>query len=113
MTTRATRITLRALEGEPLRNDAVRGTVLASAHAIAERTGVNLLEIESQDDRVIVALEADRIAAIGFAAELRRVTDAWHRKKFGVSLWGEPPRDPGEGGGEEDDFLRGWGPGAS
>lgn len=104
--TRETRssITLRALEGTPLDDPSTRGMVIASAHAIAERTGVQLHTIEADDASVTVTLGAGRIAAIGFASELRRTTGAWYsRKHAGASLWGEADwidqSDPDQSGG--------------
>ena len=49
---------------------------------------------------VTATLEAPRLAAIGFAAELRRVTSEWHRRRSGArTLWGEPATDdPGPEG---------------
>lgn len=87
----ATTITLRALEGAPLADARVRATVEATAHAIAERQGLNLLALRSEDDRIHVTLPVGRLAAIGFAAELRRLTTRWYTSKHGEStLWGEP-----------------------
>lgn len=92
----AAAVTLRALEGEPLADPVVERTVVATAHAIAERTGVVVLAVETDPDRVTVTLAADRIAAIGFAAELRRVTTSWWTKRTGATtLWGEPPEELG------------------
>ncbi len=89
-----TTVTLRALEGEPLAEDSVRTMVEATARAIAERHGIHALDVRSEDDRISVTLRAPRIIAVGFAAELRRLTDRWYTEKFGRStLWGEPPRD--------------------
>ena len=35
-----------------------------------------------------------QIEAVGFAAELRRLTTSWYTHKFGVdTLWGEAPTD--------------------
>lgn len=84
-------VTLRALFGAPLSDDGVRGTVVASANAIGERIGVPIVRIEATDDSVTATLDADRLIAIGFAAELRRVTNAWYRSKFGADLWGPDP----------------------
>lgn len=92
-----TSITLRALEGEPLRDDAIAGMVTSTAHAIAERQGVEVLHLESGPDRITVTLGAGRMAAWGFAAELRRLTSNWYAHKHGGTLWGEPPRDDEEG----------------
>ena len=83
-------ITLRALEGEPLRDAAIREMVEATAHAIAERQGLRVLAIRSEDDRIHVTLPVGRLAAIGFAAELRRLTTRWYTQKVGApTLWGE------------------------
>ncbi len=99
---RSTTVTLRALEGRPLEDPMVRRTVLAAAHAIGERNGVPIESLEAGPDRVTARLAASRLAAIGFAAELRRVTSEWYRRKTGQShLWGEPQE---EGEGPEDPY---------
>ncbi len=101
MSAAETTITLRALSGEPLADESVRRTVVATARAIAERTGVPLLACDAEDDRLTVRLEASRLAAIGFAAELRRLTDAWSEGRRGERIWGEPG-----GEGEDGPWLR-------
>ncbi|MEM1167335.1 MAG: HAD family hydrolase [Planctomycetota bacterium] len=84
-------VTLRALVGAPLRERAVRDVVQATARAIAERNGVKLEALNVTDDSVVAELETSRLAAVGFAAELRRLTNEWYRSKFGVTtLWGDP-----------------------
>lgn len=94
MTAPSSAVTLRAHLGQPLADQAIRSTVIATAHAIAERTGVELLDLHATDDAVTARLASDRIAALGFAAELRRLTNAWHTTKFGAPLWGpEPERE--------------------
>lgn len=95
MTEPPTAITLRALEGAPLADPKIRDLVVATANAIAERNGVAVTAIRADAAAITVDLVASRLVALGFAAELRRLTDAWHRKKSGVSLWGEP-RVPGD-----------------
>lgn len=88
-------VTLRALEGEPLRDAGVRRTVVAAAHAIAERNGVSLLDLTTTPNSLTATLDASRLAAIGFAAELRRITGQWHEAHTGKPhLWGEPTPDP-------------------
>lgn len=95
---RTTTITLRAPHGAPLADAKIRDLVVATAHSIAERSGVTPISITAERDRVTAVLPLDRIAALGFAAELRRLTDRWHRAKFGgAPLWGEPPPHEGEG----------------
>lgn len=99
---RGASVTLRALAGEPLRDEQVRAMVQATAHAIAERQGVGVLRLRCEPDRITVELAADRIVAIGFAAELRRLTTAWYAHKHGdAALWGEAQRD-------EDDPSESW-----
>ena len=79
----------------------VRRTVVAAAHAIAERNAVVLLRLEASSDRVTATLDAPRLAGIGFAAELRRVTTEWYRHKSGrAHLWGEPQTE----GDDEDPY---------
>lgn len=99
-------VTLRALDGEPLADARVRDTVVATAHAIAERNGVSLTGVTTAPDAITVELRANRLAALGFAAELRRLTNAWHLKKFGPpALWGELP--PAHHDEPDDPWIRG------
>lgn len=87
--TPSTRVTLTAKIGEPLNDEQTRRMVVATAEAIAERTGIPVSEIETTGDSVSVTIAGDRLAAIGFAAELRTLTTRWYLGKFGVShLWG-------------------------
>ncbi len=86
----ASRVVLHADLSEdprPLADERVRETVLASARAIAERTGVELLDTSATDTALTATLAASRVAAMGFAAELRRVTNAWHTKRASRALW--------------------------
>lgn len=88
-------VRLRALEGRPLDDPIVRDTVIATAHAIGERTGIRVVAVESEGDAVVTTLEADQLAALGFLAELRRLTETWYSRKFGGEpLWGRGP-EPG------------------
>lgn len=90
----STEITLRALEGEPLKHDHIREMVIATAHAIAERQGVRVIDLQTTPAAITARLETGRIEAIGFASELRRLTTSWYCHKFGVeTLWGEANRD--------------------
>lgn len=90
-------ITLRALEGRPLLDPVVRDIVVATANAIAERNGVTLTALRADDDRITVELAGTRLMALGFAAELRRLTNNWYAKKFNEpTLWGEPRPEGGD-----------------
>lgn len=89
-----TTITLHARSGDPLEDDQTRRTVEAVARAIAERHGVTVVRLDAEPDRITATLALGRLAAIGFAAELRRLTTAWYREHTGIDhLWG----DPGDG----------------
>ncbi|MBT8486052.1 MAG: hypothetical protein HKO59_17540 [Phycisphaerales bacterium] len=84
-------ITLRALSGEPLADPAVRSMVVATVHAIGERQGVVVEGVETTPNRVTITIERTPIEALGFVAELRRITNAWYAGKFGgAPLWGTP-----------------------
>ena len=89
-------VTLRALEGEPLRDDAVREMIEATARAIAERQGVRLLELATTPKSISVTVDGERLLAVGLVAELRRLTTNWYLHKFGIdALWGAPPTGDG------------------
>ncbi len=83
----STTVTLRALDGRPLADSRTRETVLATARAIAERTGVDLTDLSATDSSVTATLAAPRLAALGFLAELRRLTNAWSIAKHARDLW--------------------------
>lgn len=91
----ATAVTLRALEGTPLADANIRDVVVATTNSIGERNAVEIRAINTDSQSITVSLIASRLVALGFAVELRRVTDLWFRKKTGRSLWGEP-RVPGD-----------------
>ncbi len=86
-------VSLRAAAGQPtaapLADAATRRTVVASAHALAERTGVRMVALEADETGLTATIEGPMVVALGFAAELRRTTDAWHRGKYGTRLWGD------------------------
>ena len=94
--TDTTKITLRAHYGDPLTNPETKGIVTSTAHAIAERIGVPVIKISTTPDALHATLACNRVAAIGFAAELRRLTEQWYRSKYDITLWGETPHDEGD-----------------
>lgn len=96
-----TTIRLRALSGTPLTDDAVREMVVASAHGLAERSGVMIERLDVAPEGITALLRTERIVAVGFAAELRRLTNGWYERKFRDGpLWGTPA--PGTLGGDEE-----------
>jgi hypothetical protein len=82
-------ITLHA-EGSPLADARTRETVLSAAHGLAERFGIEVAGTEATPGSFSVTLGADEATAVGFAAELRRTTNAWHQGKHGGPLWVTP-----------------------
>ena len=70
--------TLRARAPGLLDDPAIARTVEAAAHALAERTGMTLLAFQIEPTAVRATLAGSRIATLGFMAELRRTTNAWH-----------------------------------
>lgn len=75
----------------PLEDEQVLRTVHATIEGIAERMGISLVSIDWAERSVTITLGAPSLVALTFAAELRRVTDAWHRGKFGTPIWSDRP----------------------
>lgn len=71
----------------PLSDDKVRRTVESAASALAERTGIKLIELDTTDTQVTVTLGTHKLGALAFMAELRRSTNRWHRSHTGKDLW--------------------------
>lgn len=83
-------VTLTARTGTPLDDQRVRETVVSTAHAIAERNDVTITTLETEGDRVRLAVKEGQVAALGLASELRRSTERWYRHRFdGRTLWSE------------------------
>lgn len=80
-----------APELRPLADERVRATVVAAAEALGERMGVPCRIVEVDDRSVSIDVEAPGVAALGFAAELRRTTNEWAVGRGLGLLW---PNDP-------------------
>lgn len=93
-----------------LADRAVHDMVIASAEAIAERTGVPLISIDADDKGVTALVEGNRLVAVGLAAELRRLTGAWFsRHNPGQRLWIDPhPDDESDGPDSDWDDDSSW-----
>ncbi len=85
---------LRAERPALLDDERSASTVRASAEALAERTGIRLLNVSIQGGGLQIELEGSEFVAVGFAAELRRLTNAWHRRHYETPLWPEPAVEP-------------------
>ena len=71
----------------PLADDQIRRTVESAALAIAERTGIKLIELDTTDSSISATLETHKLGALAFMSELRRTTNQWHRAQTGKNLW--------------------------
>jgi len=87
----STSITLRTRSGIGPLDPAVRDMVVASAHALAERTGLPIDQVSADEEQITVRIAGPPIVAVGFAAELRRITERWYRGRYGGILWGDEP----------------------
>lgn len=95
-------VRLRAVSGTPLDELIVRDMVVSAAEALAEREGVTITDIHTTTDSVTLTLSVDRLAALGFLAELRRHTNAWYEGKYRDGpLWGTPPPGKEDWGNED------------
>ncbi len=84
-----TTMRLRAVSGTPLDEPSVRETVESSARALAERMGVEIFGLVLDDESITIELGVDKLAGLGFMAELRRTTNAWYEAKYRDGpLWG-------------------------
>jgi len=82
-------VRLQARHRHALVDPDLRERVLAAARALAERTGVEMVQLAATPAGIEATLVGDELVAIGFAAELRRSTEHWYRSRTGRSLWGE------------------------
>lgn len=95
-------IRLCAVHGTPLEEPVVRSTVVAAAQALAERSGVRIFHVTTTVAMIQVELELGGLAAIGFAAELRAITNGWYEERYRDGpLWGTQPPDPDHHGGHD------------
>ena len=92
----------------PLADIRLRDTITAVAQSIAERFGVKIVNIRTSDSVIEVELEANRLAAIGFAAELRRVTNRWAELKKLPHFWPDPPPESPPNEFPFDGSYEGW-----
>ncbi len=82
-------VTLSAIKPHesPLSDMRVRETVESCAHAIAERTGVKLISLETTDTSISASIEIHQLGALAFMAQLRNDTNRWHQAHAGHPLW--------------------------
>lgn len=81
-------IRLSAQDSKPLADHPVRGAVVAAAQALAEREGIKIERLTTDDDGISIDLVTQEATAVGFAAELRRITNHWYEEKYGKGpLW--------------------------
>lgn len=84
-----TRVMLKSTDANfvPMADDQTREMVEAVARGIAERTGIEIHELAIDSKRISVVIGVHRLGALAFMAQLRRDTNRWHERNFGVPLW--------------------------
>jgi hypothetical protein len=88
----STTIMLHTSDGQALAEVRTYETVKSAAEALAERFGLEIVDIDADAEALTVTLATDEVTAVGFAAELRRTTNHWYETKFGTGpLWRTPP----------------------
>jgi D-glycero-D-manno-heptose 1,7-bisphosphate phosphatase len=81
-------VTLHALHDAALDDPEVRQALVTAAQSLADRGGVRLLQLDWSDGCMTVTVEGGELVALGFAAELRRLTHRWWRARGELSpLW--------------------------
>ena len=86
----ASRIRLRTDPDIDVEEAGIQDTIIAAAHAAAERIGVTLRGAGFEGDGLVLEVDGPMLVAIGLAAELRRSTDHWHHERTGRHLWIAP-----------------------
>ena len=71
----------------PMADQRTREMVEAVARGIAERTGIVIHELSINERQIEVVIGVHKLAALAFMAQLRRDTNRWHERQFGVPLW--------------------------
>ncbi|HYE63272.1 MAG TPA: hypothetical protein VD997_14850 [Phycisphaerales bacterium] len=91
MSDETTTVVLHTEDGVALAEERVYETVKAAAEGLAERYGLEVLDVEADAEAITITLGADEVTAVGFAAELRRTTNAWYEGKYASGpLWRTP-----------------------
>ncbi|MEI6023122.1 MAG: HAD family hydrolase [Phycisphaerales bacterium] len=82
-------VSLHARRSDILSDAVFKETIKSMAHALAQRTGIQLLQIDFHINSVTATVEGGEVIALGFATELRRDTDRWWRShRAPESPWG-------------------------
>ena len=72
---------------QPLADERIRSTIEACAHAIAERSGVRVISIQTTDSSITASIDIHKLGALAFMAQLRNNSNRWHRAHAGTDLW--------------------------
>ncbi len=80
-------VRLNASVGAPLADPGVRKIVTSTAEALGERNGIRVRVTFVSDDAIELEVEGSQLTATAAAAELRRLTDQWHRGRYDAPLW--------------------------
>jgi hypothetical protein len=82
-------VALHARRSDILSDAVFKETIKSMAHALAQRTGIQLLQLDFHATKVNATVAGGEVIALGFATELRRDTDRWWRShRAPESPWG-------------------------
>ncbi len=70
-----------------LERERTRATIRATAEALAERTGVEVPQLEFLDGIVRFRGPPNHLTLVALVAEVRAISQRWHMKHFAVLLW--------------------------
>lgn len=80
-------VLMHAADATAFADERVRGTVIATARAAADREHLRLLFVGFEGDALCVTLGGGRLEGLGLLAEVRRITDRWSQTRGGPPLW--------------------------
>ena len=82
-------VALHARRSDILSDAVFKETIKSMAHALGQRTGIQLLQLDFHASSVTATVAGGEVIALGFATELRRDTDRWWRShRAPESPWG-------------------------
>lgn len=73
--------------GDELGDPELRRMIVAATHAMGERMGLPVLEVQVEPDSLHVVVDGPPFVAQAFGLELRRGTNKWYMARCGRSLW--------------------------
>ncbi|MSR40766.1 MAG: hypothetical protein EXS10_02560 [Phycisphaerales bacterium] len=76
-----------ARDAQALEQPRTQATIRATAESLAERTGTAVPSIEFFDGFARFSGAPQDLTLLGLVAEVRAISQRWHRKHHGTMLW--------------------------